>query len=161
MTASASATERRGLRLRPPRDTDFPYFRCYHEQKVRYTLKFGLAKCRTIYDIGVMCKSPAKKQTLKELVERARGVGIPPEEVRRIQKVVKKHHLPPDVLAVEVDFTFDSTGDPAAWILYFVEDDFHPSDEKIARLNNFADAVQNDLLKVNNSYWPFVRPVLS
>jgi hypothetical protein len=142
-----------------------PPLRAFRELACRINLhcipRLGLAKRRAIYDIGAMRKSPAKKQTLKELVERARGVGIPPEEVRRIQKVVKKHHLPPDVLAVEVDFTFDSTGDPAAWILYFVEDDFHPSDEKIARLNNFADAVQNDLLKVNNSYWPFVRPVLS
>jgi hypothetical protein len=103
-----------------------------------------------------MRKSPAKKQTLKELVERARGVGIPPEEVRQLQKVVKKHHPPPDVLAVEVDFDLDWTGDPAARILYFVEDDWHPSDEKIARLNKFADAVKDDLLKVNNSYWPFI-----
>jgi hypothetical protein len=104
-----------------------------------------------------MRKSAAKKQTLRELVERARGVGIPPEEVRQIQKVVKKHHLPPDVLAVEVDFDLDWTGDPAARISYFVEDDWHPSSEKIARLNRFADAVRDDLLKVNDSYWPFVR----
>jgi hypothetical protein len=125
-------------------------------QIVRHTLQLGLAKRRTIYDIGVMRKSPAKKQPLKELVERARGVGIPPEEVRQIQKVVKKHRPPPDVLAVEVDFDLDWTGDPAAWILYYVEDDWHPSNEKIAPLNKFADAVKHDLLKVNNSYWPFI-----
>jgi hypothetical protein len=103
-----------------------------------------------------MRKSPAKKQTLKELVQRARGVRIPPEEVRQIQKVVKKHRLPPDVLAVEVDFGLDWTGDPAAWIHYFVEDDLHPSDEKIARLNNFAASVRSDLLKINYSYWPYI-----
>jgi hypothetical protein len=103
-----------------------------------------------------MRKRAARKQTLKELVERAKGVGIPADEVRQLQKVVKKHHPPPDVLAVEVDFDFDWTGDPAAWIRYFVEDDWHPSDEKIARLNKFADAVRHDLLKVNDSYWPFI-----
>jgi hypothetical protein len=103
-----------------------------------------------------MRKSPAKKQTLKELVERARGVGIPPEEVRQIQKVVKKHRPPPDVLAVEVEFGLDWTGDPAAWIRYFVEDDWHPSQEKITRLNKFTGSVRDDLLKVNYSYWPFI-----
>jgi hypothetical protein len=107
--------------------------------------------------LTAMRKSPAKKQTLKELVELARSVGIPPDEVRQIQKVVKRHRLPADVLGVEVGFDLDWTGDPAARIRYFVEDDWYPSDEKIARLNKFTDAVRDDLLKVNNSYWPFIH----
>jgi hypothetical protein len=83
----------------------------------------GLAKWRRIYDIDYMSKSMAKKQTLKELVEHAKDVGIPPEEVRQIREVVKEHRFPPDVQAVELGFGRDWAGGPAAWISYFVEDD--------------------------------------
>jgi hypothetical protein len=103
-----------------------------------------------------MSKLPTKMQTLKELVEHAKGVGIPPDEVRQIRKVVKEHHFPPDVQAVELDFGRDWAGGPAAWILYFVEDDFNPSKEKITRLNSFADSVRAELLKTHPSYWPYI-----
>jgi len=103
-----------------------------------------------------MSKSPAKKQTLKELVEHAKDVGIAPEEVRQIRKVVKDHRFPPDVQAVELGFGRDWAGGPAAWISYFVEDDLNPSEEKIARLNNFAGAVRRELLNTRPSYWPYI-----
>jgi len=104
-----------------------------------------------------MSKSAAKKQTLKELVEHAKDVGISPDEVRKIRRVVKEHHFPPDVQAVELGFGRDWAGDPAAWIWYFVEDDHNPSKEKIARLNNFADSVRGELLKTRPSYWPYIN----
>jgi len=103
-----------------------------------------------------MRKGPAKKQSFKDLVEDARGIGVSPDEVRRIRKVVKSHRFPADVQAVEVDFGRDWTGAPAAWILFFVEDDLHPSKEKISGLNKFADSVRDDLLKTHPTYWPYI-----
>jgi hypothetical protein len=103
-----------------------------------------------------MSKRAAKKQTFRDLVDHARGVGIPLDEVRQIRRVVKQHQFPPDVQAVELDFGRDWAGGPAAWILYFVADDLNPSKEKITRLNNFADSVRDELLKTRPSYWPYI-----
>src|SRR5437016_4322816 len=103
-----------------------------------------------------MNKGPAKKQTFKSLVEDAKGIGISPEDVRQIQKVVKRHRFPADVHAVEVNFGRDWIGAPAAWIRFLVADDLDPSEEKIARLNRFTSSVRRDLLKANPPYWPYV-----
>jgi hypothetical protein len=97
-----------------------------------------------------------KKRTFKDLVETAKDIGVSPDEVRHIQKIVKSHRFPADVLAVELDFGRDWMGAPAAWIEFLVESDLRPSEEKIARLNAFTDSVRNDLLKAKPFYWPYV-----
>jgi len=103
-----------------------------------------------------MSNGLAKKQSFKELVEDAKGIGVSPDEVRQIQKVVKSHRFPADVQAVEVNFGRDWTGAPAAWIRFLVEDDLNPSERKITRLNEFANSVRGDLLKTKPAYWPYV-----
>jgi hypothetical protein len=103
-----------------------------------------------------MNKAPTGKLRLKALVEDAKGIGIPAEEVRQIQKVVNSHRPPADVRAVKVDFGRDWIGAPAAWISYLVEDDLNPSKEKIVRLTKFTSLVQDALLKTSPSYFPYV-----
>ena len=120
------------------------------------SIERGLVNVRAIADIVAMSKSPVRKRTFKDLVADARDIGVSPEEVRQIQKVVKQHRFPPDVQAVEVNFGRDWTGDPAAWIVYLVEDDLNPSKEKISGLNKFADAVRSALLKTRPRYWPYI-----
>jgi hypothetical protein len=103
-----------------------------------------------------MSKAPTEKLRLKALVEDAKGIGIPAEEVLQIQKVVNSHRPPADVRAVKVDFGRDWIGAPAAWISYLVEDDLNPSKEKIVRLTKFAISVRDALLKTSPSYFPYV-----
>jgi hypothetical protein len=107
-------------------------------------------------DIADMSKGPAKKQSFKDLVEEAKDIGVSPNEVRHIQKVVKSHRFPADVQAVELNFGRDWTGAPAAWIEFLVEDDLNPSEHKITRLNEFVSSVRRDLLRTKPVYWPYV-----
>ena len=66
-----------------------------------------------------MSNGLAKKQSFKELVEDAKGIGVSPDEVRQIQKVVKSHRFPADVQAVEVNLAGIGLGLPqrgfASW----------------------------------------------
>jgi hypothetical protein len=103
-----------------------------------------------------MSKGPTKKQSFKDLVDEAKDIGVSPDEVRHIQKVVKSHRFPADVRAVELNFGRDWTGAPAAWIDFLVEDDLNPSDQKITRLNEFVNSVRRDLLRAKPVYWPNV-----
>lgn len=103
-----------------------------------------------------MSKAPTKRQSFKDLVEEAKDIGVSPDEVRHIQKVVKSHRFPADVRAVKLNFGRDWTGAPAAWIDFLVEDDLNPSQHKIARLNEFATSVRRDLLRTKPMYWPYV-----
>jgi hypothetical protein len=103
-----------------------------------------------------MSKDPTKKQSFKDLVEDAKDIGVSPDEVRRIQKVVKSHRFPADVQAVEMNFGRDWTGAPAAWIEFLVESDLNPSDHKITRLNELVNQVRRDLLRTKPVYWPYV-----
>jgi hypothetical protein len=104
----------------------------------------------------IMSKGLVLTQSLKALVEDAKSIGVSPEEVRRIQKVVQGRHVPADVRAVDVSFDVDWTGAPIAKIKFLVEDDLDPSDEKIARWNKLTTSVRRDLLKGNPPYWPSV-----
>ena len=109
-----------------------------------------------IVDIADMSKGPTEKQSFKDLVEEAKDIGVSPNEVRHIQKVVKSHRFAADVRAVELNFGRDWTGAPAAWIEFLVEDDLNPSDEKITRLNKLVNSVRRDLLRTKPVYWPYV-----
>jgi hypothetical protein len=119
-------------------------------------LQKGLVNSTANADISGMNKALVRTQTFKDLVQDARAIGVPPEEVRQIQKVVKNHRFPADVQAVEVNFGRDWTGAPAAWIRFRVEDDVNPSEQKIARLNKFANSIRDALLKTYPTYWPYI-----
>jgi hypothetical protein len=116
----------------------------------------GLVNAITFNDIVPMSKNTVLKPSFKALVEGAKDIGVSPEEVRRIQKVVQQQRVPADVRAVEVNFGRDWTGAPVAWIKFLVDDDLDPSNEKIARLNRLTSSVRRDLLKANPPYWPSV-----
>ena len=105
-----------------------------------------------------MSKRPeqTKTQTLETLVEEAMTIGASPQEVHQIHDSVKRHPLPANVRSFEVNFGRDSTGDPAMWIWFLVDNDNNPSKEKIDELNRFANSVRSDLLKANLRYWPYV-----
>jgi len=95
-------------------------------------------------------------QTFETSVEEARSIGASVDEVRRIHELVKRHRFPADVRSFEVNFGRDSTGDPAVWIWFLVQDDNNPSEEKIDGLNQFANSVRSDLLKADLRYWPYI-----
>jgi len=103
-----------------------------------------------------MSKGPATKRSLKDLAEDAKEIGVSPDEVRQIQRVVKSHRFPADVRDVEVNFGRDWTGAPVVSIEFLVEDDLDPSEHKIMRLNEFVNSVRRDLLKTKPAYWPHV-----
>ncbi|HEX9904641.1 MAG TPA: hypothetical protein VGA77_06725 [Propylenella sp.] len=79
------------------------------------------------------------------------------EEERQISQIVGRHPLPPSVREVQYSFGEDSTGNPAVWIVYVVEDDQDPSQRRISELNELATTVRNEILRSDIERWPYVQ----
>jgi hypothetical protein len=106
-----------------------------------------------------MSKTPNPAATFESSLAQGRSIGASAEEVKKIHDLVKqvKHQArPTDVRSFELNFGSDSTGDPAVWVWFLVQEDQNPSAEKIARLDRFAKAVRDALLGANIKYWPYV-----
>lgn len=74
-----------------------------------------------------------------------------------IKRLLKRHVRPRAIKKVEVELGSDSTGAPAAWIYFFIDDDVSPSAKKMSELSKFAEAVRDDILKEGLEHWPYVR----
>lgn len=79
------------------------------------------------------------------------------DEAAVIERLVKKRALPKSIKGVKVELGSDSTGAPAAWIYFFIDDDVSPSARKITELTKLAETVRADVLKQGFEHWPYVR----
>jgi hypothetical protein len=78
-------------------------------------------------------------------------------ETRKIRSVVRAHRFPPGVRRFEVEYGEDSTGAPAVWIWFIVDDDPDLSDAKLSQLNEFVRSVTFDLLDSGVEHWPYIH----
>ncbi|HEX8610039.1 MAG TPA: hypothetical protein VF800_01975 [Telluria sp.] len=81
------------------------------------------------------------------------------DEEKRILEAIKSIALPEDVKKFDLKFSPDSTGMPAVWINLHIDDDYHPSDAKIDRLNEAKRAISGKLLAMELDSWPYVSLV--
>ncbi|MBI1776607.1 MAG: hypothetical protein HYR63_14775 [Proteobacteria bacterium] len=75
--------------------------------------------------------------------------------------MVSKLKLPAGVKRFELQFGDDSTGDPAVWVLFIIDDDLNPSPKKVSEFSKLAQEVTADLLaklpKKGIERWPYVQ----
>lgn len=81
------------------------------------------------------------------------------DEAALVRDLVKKQKFPPAVKKgrFTIEFGEDSTGEPAVWIWFLVDDDLNPTKQKISELNHFANTVRSALLRAKMPYWPYVE----
>lgn len=95
-------------------------------------------------------------------VRSALGVSMKEDS---IHKIVKKHLKGAQrilelggVRDFGVEFGDDSTGDPAVWIKFEIDQDDDPSTQKVNALNELTDSVTRLLLeRLGPDPWPYVR----
>ena len=104
----------------------------------------------------IMATNRATIRSLQESLDAAKRYGASVDEVERIHGLIKSRKLPPGVKDFEIKFGTDSTGDLAMWILFLVEDDKNPSQEKISKLREFGNQIRTELLSADLRYWPYI-----
>lgn len=77
-------------------------------------------------------------------------------EAKKIHALLRRRRLPPSVRGFALEFGEDSTGDPAVWIWFEVDDDLRPSSRKLEELSELARSVTADILKKDFGRWPYV-----
>jgi len=78
------------------------------------------------------------------------------DDADAVRNIVAGLDLPDGLRSFAVELGDDSTGDPAVWIAFFVEDDLKPSKKKIDELNRVSDLVTSLLLREVPQRWPYV-----
>jgi hypothetical protein len=105
-------------------------------------VKFG-----DIFYIGEMKKRPNRLSTA--------------DEARRIRDalnvVLKQQQFPYGIRQFDLEFGEDSTGDPAVWILFPIDDDPDPSTEKLSSLNRLVHQTRDMIREYGVTRWPYVR----
>lgn len=70
---------------------------------------------------------------------------------------LKRRPLPEFVHRYEVELGEDSVGDPAVYVLIYVDDDKKPSKEKLSQLRDLTDSLSQDLIVKLPQRWPYIR----
>ena len=97
-----------------------------------------------------------KEPSVETIAAEGRWYGISPEQAKLLHRLITKRRFPSTVRGLQLKFGEDSTSDPALWVIFLVDNDLMPSDEKIAELNNFATEVSSDLIQQHLPVWPYV-----
>jgi hypothetical protein len=84
-------------------------------------------------------------------------VGPAPAEEARIRKILDKWRFPRNVRGYELDFDVDSSGDPAVYIVFTVDDAMNPSDQTVRNVTDFSQELRNQLLRAGVRHWPYFR----
>jgi hypothetical protein len=57
------------------------------------------------------------------------------------------------------EFGEDARGGPGVWIYITIDDDTHPSKEKINELNEFAKLITDNIIEADLGFWPYIEYV--
>jgi hypothetical protein len=97
------------------------------------------------------------KSSLENSIKEAQRFGASVEEARLIHNLVQANTAPSAVRNFELKFGPDSVNNRAVWVNLFVEEDLHPSKEKISELNKIASRIRSLLLHEKLDFWPYVE----
>jgi hypothetical protein len=101
-----------------------------------------------------MPKSIKRKSTPSSSRTQAPTTGA---EAQELHKLLKNREFPPGVKRIQFEFDEDSSGEPAVWIVLVTDDDLDPSEDKLSRINDFANQLKRDILKQRRGRWPYIR----
>ena len=73
-----------------------------------------------------------------------------------LRQLLETQNVSGDIKDINVQFMQDSSGEPAIFIAFIVENDVKPSQEKIARLRQVAHLVTTSVLQRDPTRWPHV-----
>jgi hypothetical protein len=85
------------------------------------------------------------------------SVGVSPAEDRAIRNLVKKFPLPSGVRSFEIKYGKDSTGNPALWVRFIIDEGLAQRAHSIPEWNSLRRNVQGELLRSNLKFWPYVE----
>jgi hypothetical protein len=91
---------------------------------------------------------------VREKIDLAGAASL--SEARRIRSLVNRHKRPHGVLTWEAKYGEDSTGEPAVWIWFHVNDEEKISQPRIEELTDFVENVRSGLLEAKLGRWPYV-----
>lgn len=77
-------------------------------------------------------------------------------DATEIRDIVSRFAIPAGFDRFKLDFGEDSTGTPAVWVRFIVEDDPQPSKKQVEAATQLAQAVTGELLKQEYRWWPYV-----
>lgn len=83
-------------------------------------------------------------------------IGAPLAEASRVHDLVAKYANKAGYKHFQLEFGEDSTGTPAIWVWFIVDDDLKPSQEKLASANTLAQEVRSELIR-SEERWPYVN----
>ena len=104
-----------------------------------------------------MAKGITAKSSLEDSIKEAQKFGASVEEARLIHNLVQANTAPSAVRTFKLKFGPDSANNRAVWINLFVDEDLHPSREKISELNKVANRIRSLLLNEKLDFWPYVE----
>ena len=78
-------------------------------------------------------------------------------EQAEIRDIVSKLAAPTEFDRFKLDFGEDSTGTPAVWVRFIVEDNPQPSEEQVQAATALSHTVTRELLDQGYRWWPYVR----
>ena len=94
-------------------------------------------------------------------MKRRLNKAAPANEAQRIRDavkvVLKQQHFPYGIRQFDLEFGEDSTGDPAVWIWFPIDDDPDPSKEKLSRLNRLVRQTRDMIREYGITRWPYVN----
>jgi len=75
----------------------------------------------------------------------------------KVRAILSRWTFPPNVRGWELDFREDSTGDPAVYITFRVDDALDPSEETVRSVGEFSEQIDRELLRAGPHYFPHFR----
>ena len=75
----------------------------------------------------------------------------------KVQDILSRLTLPPEMDRVETKYGTDHTGDPAVFLTFYLKADVHVEREEIKHLSRFISGVARDLLNADVGGFPYTR----
>ncbi|QJE02522.1 hypothetical protein HH212_22935 [Massilia forsythiae] len=81
------------------------------------------------------------------------------DDEKIIREVIERIEWPDDIHGYDLEFTPDWSGAPSVYINLHIDDDYHPSKDKIGRLSRVRREIADELLDMGLDYFPYVKLV--
>lgn len=89
-------------------------------------------------------------------VSPAQQKGAPLAEVTQLHDLISKYANEAGYGRFQLEFGEDSTGTPAVWVWFIVDDDLNPSKAKLSSANTLAQRIRSEVIRSGQGRWPYV-----